>query len=406
MKLYRCFIALQLVLVTFIAQGARTSTPWNMESLCRTPSYEMGEPHNGVVEIVYRAMDYRGRSKEVFAYYSTPGILSGDRTLDHDLPAVVCVHGGGGEAFEAWVKIWAKRGYAAISMDQRGYGAGGARRGEPLKYGFKEGVGRSTPFFVGYEDQHDDWFYQAVGDVVTAHSLIRSFEEIDAQRTAIVGISWGGIITTLVSGLDDRFSVAVPVYGCGYLYEAGSMSPQIAEASDIVQRRWRELYDPSLYVRRSKIPMLFVNGTNDRHFHTNQWQKSVDLAHNAQQSMRYKMVHGHNAGWRPEEIYEFVDKYLKCDSDIKIPNFSKLRLKDGRFTCRVKGLSVGSKIYVISTSSSLTTEKAKWQKREVKCIDGEVEGVIESGCRQFFVSAELPSGANYSSSIMFLDVTE
>ena len=32
-------------------------------------------------------------------------------------PAVICVHGGGGTAFPAWVQAWVDRGYAAIALD-------------------------------------------------------------------------------------------------------------------------------------------------------------------------------------------------------------------------------------------------------------------------------------------------
>ena len=35
----------------------------------------------------------------------------------------VLVHGGGGTAFDAWVRLWNDRGYAAIAMDLAGRGA-------------------------------------------------------------------------------------------------------------------------------------------------------------------------------------------------------------------------------------------------------------------------------------------
>src|SRR5437588_585808 len=61
----------------------------------------------------------------------------------------------------------------------------------------------------------EQWPYHAVAAVVRAHSLVRSFPEVDADRTAVTGISWGGYLTCIVAGIDPRFKAAVPVYGCG-----------------------------------------------------------------------------------------------------------------------------------------------------------------------------------------------
>ncbi len=398
-------ITILSVSITFVAGKDRPKSlvPWSVEELFATPKYSIGEVDNGVVELIYESMDYRGHTKEVFAYYSTPGILSGDASLDKDLPAVVCVHGGGGEAFDQWVRLWAERGYAAISMDLRGFSAGGAKEGVELQYGFKEGAERKTPTFVSFEDQTHDWFYQAVGDVVIAHSLIRSFEEVDPKRTAIVGISWGGIMTTLVSGLDNRFSAAVPVYGCGYLFESGAMAPQIVAGGSVTQSRWRELYDPSLYAGSAQMPVMFINGTNDHHFHTDQWQKSSELPKNSSRSMRLKMAHGHNAGWKPEEIYEFVGSHLKKGEYPQTPKFTHIKYKDGELSCRVSNIPDGSKAYLIYTTHPTVAEDAKWSMCEIPILKRTISSAVEEGCRQCFIAIQTPSGANYSSAITFIE---
>ena len=63
------------------------------------------------------------------------------------------------------------------------------------------------------------WSYHAVANVIRAVSLIRSFKAVDPSRVGITGISWGGYLTCIVAGLDERLAVAVPVYGCGFLHE-------------------------------------------------------------------------------------------------------------------------------------------------------------------------------------------
>lgn len=378
-------------------KNGELNNPWNMEELKKTPKYTMEEAKDGVRAVVLEAMDYRGHRKQVFAYYSTPGILKGDPSLDKNLPAVVCAHGGGGRAFEEWVKIWAERGYAAICVDQRGYGANKV----PLEFGFTEGGTRSTPYFTAHEDRNEDWFYQAIGDVVCSHSLILSRPEVDPTRSAIVGISWGGIITTLVAGLDDRFKVASPVYGCGFLYDTGSMAPQIDEKSVLTQTRWRTEYDPALYVCNAKIPVLFVNGTNDTHFYTDQWQATTDLAKNVSRSMRFEMKHGHGPGWTPKEIYSFVGKHLGMDEGYSAPKFTKIKNKNGQISCTVKGAMPGYRAYLIYTTGDDYSHKDKWVKTEVPVLDDVVVADVESDYMQWFIAVEYPDEANFSSEIFF-----
>ena len=62
--------------------------------------------------------------------------------------------------------------------------------------------------------------YHAVADTVLANSLLRSLPGVDADKVGIMGISWGGVITSTVIGIDDRFAFAIPTYGCGDLSEA------------------------------------------------------------------------------------------------------------------------------------------------------------------------------------------
>ena len=53
------------------------------------------------------------------------------------------------------------------------------------------------------------WCYHAVANVIRAHSLIRSFPEVDADCTAITGISWEGISD------QHRFRFGSPIQSLG-----------------------------------------------------------------------------------------------------------------------------------------------------------------------------------------------
>jgi len=81
---------------------------------------------------------------------------------------------------------------------------------------------KCRPFRRSELADKDQWTYHAVADVLLAHSLVRSFPEVDAECTGVTGISWGGYLTCIVAGLDTRFKCAAPLYGCGFLHENSS----------------------------------------------------------------------------------------------------------------------------------------------------------------------------------------
>ena len=161
--------------------------------------------------LFYAGEPFEGKPTRVFACYATPGTLSGDPTKDKNLPGIVLVHGGGGKAFPRWAELWASRGYAAIAMDLSG-------SGKPHQPRTDAGPRQQDDvIFRTDAPATDQWSYHAVAAVIRAHSLLLSFPEVDAERTAITGISWGGYLTCIVAGLDDRFKAAIPVYGCGFI---------------------------------------------------------------------------------------------------------------------------------------------------------------------------------------------
>ncbi len=78
---------------------------WNVKGIHDRPKYRVISS-DSVIGIIYEGLLYKNHSQSVFAYYSTPGIISGDKSKDKKLPAVVLVHGGGGAAFPQWVAMW------------------------------------------------------------------------------------------------------------------------------------------------------------------------------------------------------------------------------------------------------------------------------------------------------------
>lgn len=182
----------------------------------------------GVRPIFYAGEPLDGRPTRVFAWIGLPEGASPERKV----PAIVLVHGGGGTAFAKWVATWNARGYAAIAMDTNGSIPQGERDGRPHpRHAFSGPPGWGASVSQIVRPIEDQWTYHAVAAIMRAHSLIRSLPEVDADRTGVTGISWGGYLTSIVMGVDDRFKFAAPVYGCGW-YELNPQWRHMSEDAD------------------------------------------------------------------------------------------------------------------------------------------------------------------------------
>ena len=289
-------------------QTTNRNSPWDMEALYRAPrTYPATDfKADGVQAIFYEGPSWQGRPTRVFAWYGIPAHKAGEK-----VPGLVLVHGGGGTAFAEWVRLWTQRGYAAIAMDTCGSVPGGEHGKRPRH----EWSG--PPGWGGFDQidrpVQDQWPYQAVADVILAHSLLRSFPEVDANRIGITGISWGGYLTCIAAGIDPRFRFAVPVYGCGFLGEDSTWLPNFKQMGPEKTAGWLNLWDPSRYLPQARMPFLWVDGTNDFAYPLNSVQKSYRLPPGERTlCTRVRMPHGHGGpGEKPEEIHAFANSLLK-----------------------------------------------------------------------------------------------
>lgn len=191
--------------------------------LTKAPAMQMADgvqSSENLKAIYFDALDWKGKPTKVFGWLGLP------ENRDGKVPGVVLVHGGGGTAFKEWVKKWNDQGFAAISIavegqtDQRNT----AVKDQDNPKGWKKhdwaGPRRSGIYGDSGEPLKDQWMYHAVADTILANSLLRSLPDVDAKKVGLMGISWGGVITSTVMGIDDRFAFAIPTYGCGNLATA------------------------------------------------------------------------------------------------------------------------------------------------------------------------------------------
>ena len=306
---------------------------WNLAELQQTPEFDWVSQQGPIHSLLYAGEPFDGHETKVFAFYASPATL-GISDPDESFPGVVLIHGGGGTAFAEWVWLWARRGYAAIAMDLSGSRpidpvfdsqgvpvlnqANGADTRRRLPNGGPD-HGHQQKFDSIGGNLSDDWPYHAVASVIRAHSLLRSFADTDENHTAVTGISWGGYTTCLVASVDHRFKAAVPVYGCGFLFEGESVQKPAIDKLGDRRQEWIDAYDPSSLLKYCNVPILFLNGTNDVHYPLDSYQKSFDVVPGKKQiRIEVNMRHGHQPGWAPQEIGLFIDSYCRAGDPLPI----------------------------------------------------------------------------------------
>jgi len=356
-------IAAALLLVTSqraIAAEPKTG-PWDFERILSTPTpIKILSQDGNLRAIEYPSEPYRGKPSTVFAYYAVPEGKPGEK-----FPAMLLVHGGGGKAFAEWAKLWADRGYAALAMDLAGCGADGTRLpagGPPQDDGAKF-------FAIEKEPLTDTWPYQAVAAVLRGHALLKEQPEVDAERIGITGISWGGYLTSIVSGIDPQLKVAVPVYGCGFLSDnsAWRESGIFDKLSPAARDKWVGTFDPSVYLPGVSMPILFVNGTNDFAYPLDSYQKSYELVKSPRTlCVTVNMPHSHPDGWAPKEIGAFVDSVLKDARPFA-------RLTELHSDGKTASAKYESEVPLAKAALHYSTDRGRWQDRKWTTEPAEID---------------------------------
>jgi len=383
-----------------------SSSPWDLKKLSEPPTFEWIDANGPVRSLYYEGEQFRGHPTRIFAYYASPATLEPKAAKKGErFPAVVLLHGGGGTAFRDWAKLWAKRGYAAIAMDLAGH--------QPIEGKSPYDLKNLSPLTDGGPDQGEEgkfgsidkppteqWTFHAVSAALRAHSLIRSFPEVDADHTAVTGISWGGYLTLIVAGVDSRFKAAVPVYGCGHLQENSEWLKHFAKMTPDGRDRWAKLWDPSMYVPAIKMPILFMNGTNDHSYPLDSYMKTYHDAGGPKQiRITIKMPHSHQDGWAPVEIGLFIDHVLHGGR--ALPLIKDAKRTEQKIVAKYK--SDGK----VTATLNFTTDQAAvnehdWQSQPATTSDGAIAAELPSKeITAWFLTVTDDRNATISSEVFF-----
>ena len=347
------------------------------DSLWTAPEYEFDpslDPTNetckGVKAFFMESpVTYQGKPTKIMGYIGFPeGASETDK-----VPGIVLVHGGLGTAYPDWVKMWNDRGYAAISIDTEG----GQSKPENMMYSglhdernkyADDPVYTAGPTNNGFviesaEKIGESWMYHATSAVILANSLLRADPRVDADRVGITGISWGGIITCIVVGYDDRYAFAMPVYGSVGLN--GSSATFSSFPSQLAQETW-DTVEP---LKASTTPMLFLNSNRDEAFALDATAKSFKAAQNGFMTIKNNYNHGQDYGATPGELAVFADAVIGRDNQViqvlqqPTKSFPTLKFRLGT------DVTVEN-VRLWYTTDAKPTPQASWDSRVVTLEEG------------------------------------
>ncbi|WP_158281185.1 alpha/beta hydrolase family protein [Dyadobacter jejuensis] len=330
---------------------------WDSKVLFGKPDSKSLQISSGVQSLLFKSVDYKGKSTEVFAYYSDPDMLNG-KTSQKKFPGVVLLHGGGGKAFQEWVEKWAAEGYAAIAIDFGGKDGNGNRleNAGPAQ-------GAEEKFTnIANGPLTDVWTYHAVASSILAHSWLRAQPKVDSSMTFVTGISWGGYLTCIVGSVDHRFKAAVPVYGCGYYGESDVFKKDLNQLSGGFREKWLQYFDPSVYLPHSQVKFLFINGNKDRFYNVIPYSKSYSLVSekNRRVCIKPDMLHSHPRGWEPLEIRSFFDHLAYGYADL--PSLNDIRMGEGSISASYNApVTLANASFYYTSDTLSTNENRKWQ---------------------------------------------
>ncbi len=341
---------------------------WKASELFRTPEFESVDQkypdsrEDGVQAITYSGLPLNGKPTKVFAYLGYPE----GPVPQGGFPAVVLVHGGGGTAFAKYVRIWNRRGYAAIAMDL--YGT------RPVADKKK----KTVPLEGG---SNVDWQRRSVANAVLGHSLLRSMKNVNKDKIGLIGVSWGGIFASLISTVDDRLKFVIPVYGCGF-FRYGDDSIVFYRSKQNRKPWW----DPGYFLHASKVPVYWVDGTNDVHFAIPALERSIAATPTtANRTLVIRLEHSH-IGFELSPVFRIVDSVLK--NGVPLPKLGPISTKDGVASAKIlnpgKGIRLPQLCY---TKGSGPLSQRLWLNTPAKCAGGTISAKIPEGVTQYYLTA-------------------
>lgn len=211
--------------------------------------------HSLPLETSVRSASEYGASYYRIAYNSThhervTGILSYPEQVGPPTPVIILVHGLRDHAnvdyMRAGEKYLRNAGYAVLRINLSDHGD---RKKDDYDYALLEGLRYHSREIIT----------QSVFDLRRAIDFIETLDGLDSNRIGYFGISLGGVIGTILSGVDERIKVPVIALAGGRMnFMFGTKALTAATKSYLYP------IDPIYFVKMiSPRPLLMINAEQD-----------------------------------------------------------------------------------------------------------------------------------------------
>ena len=159
--------------------------------------------------LVHEQLSFASERKADGQIERVPGLLVRPAKSSGRLPAVIVLHGTGGnkEGQQGWLEKLAKQGIIGLAIDARYHGArSGGKKGAEA---YVAAISRAWQTSSGQSHEHP-FYYDTCWDLWRTIDYLHSRSDVDGDRLGMIGFSMGGIETWLAASVDQRIKVAVP----------------------------------------------------------------------------------------------------------------------------------------------------------------------------------------------------
>ena len=332
---------------------------WDFAELSKVPEYRdspyADSKHAGLRDLLVRGAEVDGKPAEFFVYAgypATPPPAGG-------YPAVLLIHGGGGTAFPQYMKLWLDHGYAVMALDWYNQ--------RPLTNPAKPtetNVARAA-LEGGRRQIHE----VNVANMVLAHSLLRSLENVNPEKTAFVGLSWGSWYGAMVAAVDPRFKGGIEIY-CGDVNR---------DSKNFINGRFHHAV---------KVPLYWVASTNDQNVTPPTLQAGFEeCAKLENQSLVIRLPHSH-VGFGFPSCFRMAEYFLK--GGCGLPKLGKAQIEGNSIRAdilaRGRGITHAILCYT-EDAEEKTTHKRLWKSVPAQVDTNSVRAELPKGVYQCFLSA-------------------
>lgn len=298
---------------------------------------------------------------DFFAYFGLPQ----KKIPQGGFPGIVLIHGGGGTAFPRYIRSWIRKGYAVIALDWY-------NQRPILQSANKNKVLKSVPLSGGKIQDH----VANVANMVLCHSLLRSFPEINPQKTAFVGLSWGSWYGAMLSAVDNRFQGGIEIY-CGDV--------KLNEDTFVNGR----------FNHAAKIPLYWISGTTDQ----NMTLSSLNEAFKECPSLFNKTIVNHLPHWHGGFVFEACFRMAACFTQKKtgLPKLGKIEKKNNIVSAEILEHGKGIKYAVLNYTDSTENiyHERKWQSVAAEIKDNIISAEIPAEAHHYYLSAYEKESKNH-----------